>query len=495
MPNFIQRWIEKIAGRQPARYDRPPWAATIGSADYRDGSAVTFSVLRRLSEWHEPSRACIWKRIRQVQAVEWEIVARPAVAKATAGRQEAGTTTAAVERARAFFSTRGGLGGPGMRFRHFIAQVIEDLLVLDAVALYRRPGADGLPSVEVVDAATIRPLLDERGYRPRPPAPAFEQWVQGRRTGEWTADELRYEMMNPRSCSPYGLSPLECLIATVEGSLRAQSWNLSWFSDSNLPPGMLECPADWTPRQIKEFSEYWDALLSGDPGGGHRLRRTPAGVKFTPFAQRNEMQFERFQQWLLRITCALFDLNPAVLGFAGETYKVAQEGQIEAAKLWGLQPLLGFLKEVFDDILAEDLGAPGLEFRWASLEQPDELRAAQVEETYGTTYFTINEVRRKRGAAPIEGGLGDALFAVTPSGVVELGRVNGDQAIAKELRRWRRKAINDLRRDGRVGEFETDVIPEPMREEIVSSLAGATEVEKVRAAFEGLMECGSLLPL
>lgn len=480
MPNLIRRWIEKIGGRSPMRHDRPPWAAVVGSADYRDGSAVTFSTLRRLSELHEPSRACIWKRIRQVQAVEWEIAPRAGNGRANG---------AALERARTFFSTRGGLGGPGMRFRHFIAQVIEDLLVLDAVALYRRPNRGGdTYSIEVIDAATIRPLLDERGYRPMSPAPAFEQWVQGRRVGEWTADEMRYEMMNPRSCSPYGLSPLECLIATVEGGLRAQSWNLNWFSDSDLPPGILECPADWTPRQIKEFSEYWDALLSGQAGGGHRLRRTPAGVKFTPLAQRSEMQFAEFQQWLLRITCALFDLNPAVLGFAGETYKVAQEEQIETAKLWGLQPLLGFLKEVFDDIIAEDLRLPGLEFRWAPLEEDDLLRAAQADQTYGTTYFSINEVRCKRGAPPIEGGLADALFAITPSGVVELGRVASDDAIAKELRRWRRKAVNDLKRDGRVGGFHSDVIPEQMREEIGAALEGASAIEEIRATFEGLSE-------
>ena len=478
MSNFLRRWIEKIAGRPPARYDRPPWAGVVGSADYREGSPVTFSTLRTLSELHEPSRACIWKRIRQVQAVEWEIAARSGAGRANG---------AALERARTFFSTRGGLGGPGMRFRHFIAQVIEDLLVLDAVVLYRRPNRAGdIFSIEVIDGATITPLLDERGYRPLPPAPAFEQWVQGRRVGEWTADEMRYEMMNPRSCSPYGLSPLECLVATVEGSLRAQAWNLTWFSESDLPPGMLECPADWTPRQIKEFSEYWDALLSGESGGGHRLRRTPAGVKFTPFAQRNEMEFERFQQWLLRITCALFDLNPAVLGFAGETYKVAQEEQIEAAKQWGLQPLLGFLKEVFDDILAEDLRQPELEFRWAPLEREDELRAAQVEQTYGTTYFTINEVRRKRGAPPIEGELGDALFAITGDGLVTLGRASSDEAVGKELRRWRRKAINDLKRDGRVGDFHSDVIPDQMRKEIAAALAGAEDAEAVREAFGGL---------
>jgi hypothetical protein len=381
--------------------------------EHRPDTGVALTSLRTLSRLHEPTRACVWKRIRQVQSMGWEIVAREPT--------KVGATLA-VKQGKEYFSTNGLLGGPGVRFRAFVAELLEDLLTLDAICLYRRPTlGEKQFQVELVDPTTIRLLSSDKGRLPEPPANAYVQIIQGKEVGRWSREQMYYEMLNPRSDSLYGMSPVEILITVVQGSLRSALWNIAWFTDSNIPAGMLGVPQDWTPQQIKEYMEYFNSLLVGNAGKRQGVVATFVGTEYKPFVQPKDMQFERFQLWLLKLTCALFDINPAVIGFAGDTYKVAQEEQISAAKLWGLQPLLLFLKELFDDILANDCGRPEVEWKWESLEHEDALKQAQSDTAYGTEYFTINEVRKKRGADPIEGGLCDSLFTLSPQGLVVLG--------------------------------------------------------------------------
>lgn len=382
-----------------------------GGDGKRGSSRINYQTLRTLAIAYPVARACITKRKDQVMSVDWEI----------APRDKKNVSDAVLQRARDYFATAGGLGGPTMRLRHFVSALIEDLLVLDAACLYRQKTRGGDPYALIYfDAATIQLIADEHGFRPQPPKPAYKQVIDGKVRGQWTSDEMIYEMMYPRSCSLYGLPPLECLITTVEAAIRSELWNLEWFTSGNLPEAYMGMPREWTSKQIEEFQLYWNSQLQGNLGERSKMKFGPEG-SFKEFRPRGDMQFEKLQQWLADLTCAIFGINPTTIGLAGRTFKYAQEGQMEMSKIWGLGPLLQFFKELFDDILAQEVGEPTLEWQWHDEDEEEGLSKAQSDKVYADIgAITRNEIRQELGMEPIQEGLMDIPFIVTANGPVPL---------------------------------------------------------------------------
>jgi hypothetical protein len=62
--------------------------------------------------------------------------------------------------------------------RAWLVAFVRDLLEIDAVAVYaRRTRGGALHALELVDATSIKPLIDEHGRTPQPPEPAYQQFV------------------------------------------------------------------------------------------------------------------------------------------------------------------------------------------------------------------------------------------------------------------------------------------------------------------------------
>jgi hypothetical protein len=125
-----------------------------------------------------------------------------------------------IARIRTFWQTPDRISGLG--FKDWLNMALEDLLVLDALAIYPHPNFNGdLHSLEIIDASTIKPVLNEYGTRPVT-GPAYQQVLYGFPRGEFlpvsddpeldgtfSADELIYLKRNHRTWTPYGYSPVE----------------------------------------------------------------------------------------------------------------------------------------------------------------------------------------------------------------------------------------------------------------------------------------------
>ena len=79
--------------------------------------------------------------------------------------------------------------------------LLEDPLVIDAATIYPRYDRGGnLYSLDVIDGATIKPLIGEDGRAPEAPDPAYQQILHGTGSSpdafatlpkEWTGDQMR----------------------------------------------------------------------------------------------------------------------------------------------------------------------------------------------------------------------------------------------------------------------------------------------------------------
>lgn len=348
-------------------------------------SSVSFEVLRRFARTHEVSRICINARKRQMSSLDWAIV--------PVDPEDKTDYTADIDLIRAYFKN---LGGYRVRFREFQDTLIEDLLVLDAACAYKqRDRAGNILYYMPVDSSTIKLRVDEQGNTPEPPEPAYIQYVNGNKTGEFTADEMIYEMMNPRTETPYGLAPLESLILIVTSALKGTLYNLAFLTEGNVPEGIMSMPEGWSTKQISEYADYWDALISGDQGQQRKVKFAPGGSTYTATNKITDMAFKEFNEWLLMITCAMFDIQPQEIGFTMQVNKANGAEQNDIATRRGLLPLANLLTEIYDDIIQVDLGFPHLKFKFYGLEDRDQLLEAQVQQIHVQSGIrTIDEIRK-----------------------------------------------------------------------------------------------------
>jgi len=488
----------------------------------KPGSNISFDALRRFSISHEISRACINLRKRQITSMEWTI--------GTADKDDKGSYDTQINDCKEFFNA---IGGRGIGYRRFMDRFIEDLMVLDAAVLEKQLTRNNkLHTIVPIDGATIRLRVDESGATPEPPESAYVQVIRGQVTAEWTDDEMIYAMMNSRNDTPYGLAPLESLMIIVTSSLKAGMYNLAYLTDGNIPEGFYTMPDSWTPQNIKDFQEYFDAMMAGDENVTRRLKFMPAG-QYSPTTKPTDMAFEQFNDWLMKITCALFEVNPVDIGFLPKTGlggKGFVDGMQQGSYDKGLLPLALFIEEMFTKLIQEEFGYDKLKFSFPSLKEKDAKGVAETNQLLiNSGQRTIDELRTDEGLDPLPDGLGAKPFVLgqisfldealnaqpdtgnsnadqLPSGNTEKPAVGKDSADAsatkrdgsgsfgrvmdlrknqvKELRTFRTYAMK-RKKDGKaIRPFVSTVLPAYMVEQLNQEVTKSQELEGLRKTFD-----------
>jgi HK97 family phage portal protein len=373
---------------------------------------VKYQTLRDFSRYYPILRACINYRKRQISQLDWGI--GPIEVVTDKAKKEKYKQDAAM--IKSFFKYPSG--DKTMSFRTFMNKVIEDLVVLDAVAIYRRLNRRGgfygyLP----IDSSTIELIVNEDGTTPIHPDLAYVQKVDGAEKAQLTTKELIYKVMNPRTDSPYGMSQIESLVLIVTTALKLGSWNLSYLTEGNVPEGFVELPKDIAsdPQQLKLWQEAWDAMFSGNAAYQRKVKFLPEGMKWHPVKRQEDLSYERFEKWLLQNVCAVMDVPPQAIGFQFDRGKGATEAEWEIGKERGLYPMALFLKEIFDEMIQDDLGQEHLQFIWTNINPTN---AKEESEVFGqlvrTGAVSVDEWRVAEGYEPI--GLGH--YIMTPVGPI-----------------------------------------------------------------------------
>lgn len=500
--------------------------AQYGSTRSKPGSAVDYVTLRRFSEQYDVARAVINRRKRKLSGLEWDIVSKEKDVKANPAIQS--TVRELID----------DIGGYKVRFREFLDTMVEDLLVLDALAVYKRPNlGGGLYSLEVIDASTIQLRVDQSGGTPEPPEVAYKQVIRGTTVFDFTANEMYYEMMNPRSSSPYGLSPLESLILVVSTALKSDLYNLHMLTEGNIPEGLYAVPETWNPQQIREFQEVWDAMLAGDTRATSKMKFTPPG-QYTPTMKPEDMRYKELQEWLMKKTCMLYEIPPQDLGFTDTVNKSTGEVQQDIGRDAGLLPLAKFFEELFADIIQIDLGFPDYKLKFMGLDADNSQETATTNEIrIRSGQATVDEVRAEEGLDPIgvnkpfvigtptfidaesiaardqaaadaqasfAGNAADDKGDPTPTDQNGDGPAGGDSNATQELgapadksitthvrlvtemRKYRKYAV--ARAGKKMRKFDSDVLPPEVVTEMNLRLAKAKDKDAVRAIFDEYMK-------
>ena len=350
----------------------------------RNTELTPFAAMRGLADGYDLMRLVIETRKDQVKAFDWEVV--PADKKDTDEQY-----AAQIKYVSDF------LQAPDREhsWDDWLSMLVEDLLVIDAVAVYPRMNRGGkVMALELIDGATITRKITAEGRTPMPPDVAYQQILHGIMANDLTADDLVYMMRNPRTNRLYGFSPVEQVITTVNIALRRQMSQLEFYTAGNVPEAIAQVPENWTPKQITEFQILWDSMNEGNTAARRKMRFVP-NLKDITFPKKDVLKDE-YDEWLARIVCFAFSISPTAL--VKQQNRATAEQAANTAKEEGLLPLMRWLQNKMNFLISRHLGMPEVKFKWKMENAIDPLMQAQIDKIYlETKVIKPDEVRARIG--------------------------------------------------------------------------------------------------
>jgi hypothetical protein len=335
----------------------------------------------------------------------------------------------AVDELRKFFRRPDGK----LTYGQWSRKLMFDLFDIDSPYIYLDRGVTGkVQHAEVLDGATIFPLIDDAGRRPTSEfrmddsgvtyihrQPAYQQIIYGLPMINLSEDEIIYAMMRPRPEAPmFGYSPVEMIMIEAMEGIRKTFYQLEFWRSGSMPELIVTVPDAWTPRQIATFQGHFDALLSGQLSLKSKVRFVPGGMK--PFDIKNasgESLWSQRDELLARLVCFAFSISPTP--FVRQMNRATAQTAQQTAQEEGLYPFMSWWKDdIMDTIIQEKLGYEDVEFVFLPRPEVDLLKQAQIHQIqFHNGIGSVNEIRDELGREPIKGG--DEHFFVFGSGAVK----------------------------------------------------------------------------
>lgn len=340
----------------------------------------------------------------------------------------------------------------------WLRMLLEQLFVLDAVSIVPTPTrGGGLYSLELIDGATIRRVLDDTGRTPLPPDPAYQQIIKGLPAVDYSIGQLIYKPRNLRVHKIYGYGPVEQIVTTVNIALHRQMYQLKYYTEGTTPDLIFQVPETWNPDQIKSFRDYWLSMLQGNLDNRRGAMFVPNGVK--PYDTKEKALKDDYDEWLIRICCFAFSVSPTP--FIKSMNRASAQSHHEQAIQEGLEPIQHYIKDLINSLIVKFFGYKDLTLRWTQDEAIDPLEQAQIDEIYLTAkVYHPDEIRQRMGDDPMESAMrleldepdfsssGNA--TVTPTGQAAAPDPNAENPRPQKLAKGSKKKLKRLTKTARL---------------------------------------------
>lgn len=406
----------------PPYYNRPrEWDFPVGyNLNYIPNRIVMYAVLRSMRR--------SWGIISTVEATRMDQLLR--LPWTIQRKDKPRGTSKAVDQMQAFFKRPDGKNS----FAQWSRKILFDLFDIDAPSLYVNRTMDGKPKfIEVIDGATLFPLIDDMGRRPDSQTvitanglqyirrqPAFQQIIYGLPMVNLSEDQVMYPIMRPQPDMPmFGYSPVEQIYIEATEGIRKTFYQADFWRAGSIPEMMVSVPEQWTPRQIATFQAHFDALMSGNLSLKSKVRFVPSGMK--PHDMKNasgENLWSQRDEMLIRLVCYAFSVSPTP--FIKQTNRSTAQNAQQSAQEEGLYPLMSWFKDdIMDHIIQGVFGFDDIEFVYLPRPETDAEKQSKIHQTQiDEGLRPRNEVREELGLEPIEGG--DVVTITTGAGVMPL---------------------------------------------------------------------------
>lgn len=405
---------------------------------------VPFKTLRAAADQIDIIRRCVEVMKHKLVGLEWDIVLAPDAAEKVMAESGEKTYTRAMELAKQKYSDEINRArkfwevpdiSNGLVFTDWLNMAAEEILVLDAWAIWPQKNVKGdLLGLQILDGSTIKPLIDNRGMRPLPPGPAFQQILYGfprsefsapeenlEADGEFSSDELTYCVRNRRTNTVYGYSPVERSLSLADIYLRRQQWIRAEYTDGVIPELILKSDGVFTPDQLKAYENVLNDYLSGMTENRKRATILPQNLDPIQMEGYGEKFKDTLDDYLVTAICGHFGVQPSEIGMnskSGLGGSGIQAGEAESSEVIGLVPMANWVGQMISQMSYVYLGMPReLEFKFMPSDRNDgEAQAREMDIRAKNGSLSINEMRSKNGEPLLSAPEADQPLIVTPAG-------------------------------------------------------------------------------
>ena len=314
----------------------------------------------------------------------------------------------------------------GRTFSEWMTEFLWQHFVFDGTPVYPRYNlGKEVIGFEIVDAPTIKVLLDNRGAIPAPPSPAYQQVLWGFPRGEYQSteesdgeffngpgknneylrDQLAYFVRNRRTWSPYGFSAVEEAVPAATLYLERQRWMKSEYQDGAAPLAFFETDSDEMDHlRLAAFERIFNDRMSGQTSERHRMKVLPKGFKpiFAPTV--DERYKDTYDHFLIMRIATIFGVAPSALGVvarSGLGGSGERAGEAQSALSISQKPLEGFLTETINTLSRRFLGTDkNVTFSFDDTDdnvQQMESKAKAYQTSLSSAQMTLNDVRGELG--------------------------------------------------------------------------------------------------
>ena len=394
---------------------------------------VPYQVLKSLSEQCDIVRRCIDIRISDILKMSWSftlseqavstIMKEKNVGHAEASRMGREIFGDEINRLQDFWENPYVATDRG--WAEWITEALNQHFVYDQLCVYPRYTlGKKLMGFDIIDAPTIKMLLDNRGDIPHPPAPAFQQVLWGFPRGEFTAspdadgnffagpgrrgefmtDQLSVYVKNRRTHSPYGFSQVEQSIPAATLYLDRQTWMRSEYIEGATPMTWMRTNSmELDLPKLQEYERILNGKLAGSTAERHRIKVLPDGFEPVAMPTIDERFKPEYDEYLKKSIGSIFGVDPTQLGIIPRTGlggRGATEAQAEQTDTVSQLPLMNWVIEVVNGLSRRYLGADKnvtfvLEDMTSGQDELTKAKAYQLAVASGT--MTLNDVRGELG--------------------------------------------------------------------------------------------------
>jgi hypothetical protein len=175
-------------------------------------------------------------------------------------------------------------------------------------------------------------------------------------------------------------------------------------------------PQGWTPDQIKQFQDHWDTEFAGDLAKRRRAKFVPGETAAKVVQTKEPQHKDDFDEWLARIICFAFSVPPQ---WATKVMnRATAENHSAQSEEEGLEPTKEWVKDLIDEIVAEEFASPDLELHWLDEDEGDPETVLEGRLKVGA--LTLNEMRDALGLDPFDNAAADRPMVLTATGFVPI---------------------------------------------------------------------------
>jgi hypothetical protein len=417
---------------------------------------VPWGILRALTDQCDIVHRCIEICVAAIVKMDWsfqlddyaiqEIMANQNVSHAQAAKIGRDEYKEEVSRLRKFWENP--YPDLGRSWSEWLTEFLWQHYAFDGVPVYARYNlGKEIIGFEIIDAPTIKVLLDNRGALPAPPNPSYQQILWGFPRGEYQAapeadgeffsgpgkhdeylrDQLSYFVRNRRTWSPYGFSAVEESVPAATWYMNRQTWLNSEYSAGTMPMSFMTTDAEeMDTLKLQDFERLFNDMLTGSTAERHRIKVLPKGFHPIAMPTVDERYKSDYDEFIIKRIGSIFGVSPSQLGVvprSGLGGGGEHEGEMEQAETLTLKPMVRFITDTINTLSRRYLGADKnvtFTLQDESLAKNEETQAKANQIYLDSGQKTFNDIRGELGLPLYDMAEADEPAIITAQGPVYL---------------------------------------------------------------------------